>query len=88
VAYRLIGSDSITYFLDNCRLIYESQTPLSVQQPLAYNNSNKESVIAAFDMVQDLVKGSKIRCFILRFTYIYSVEVIDTYKTLAANARV
>jgi len=52
VARRLIKKDSIIYFLNNCRLIYESSMPSIVQQLLVCNNNSiKESVIAAFDII-------------------------------------
>lgn len=37
VAQRLIRNDSIVYFLNNCRLIYESLKPSTIQQPLVCN---------------------------------------------------
>lgn len=53
VAQRLIKNDSVVYFLNNCRLIYESLMPSLVQQPsTCHNGSTEEFVIAAFDSVQ------------------------------------
>ena len=52
VAGLLINKDSISYFLVNCRLIYEGWMSLSAQ-PLAYNNNIEQSLIAALDIVQD-----------------------------------
>ncbi|KAF4630623.1 hypothetical protein G7Y89_g7516 [Cudoniella acicularis] len=90
VAQRLIKNDSVIYFLNNCRLIYESLLPSLVQQqPLVCkNNSIKESVIATFDTVQDLVNGKDIHRLLLRFVYIHLVRVIDIYRAAAANDRV
>jgi hypothetical protein len=52
VARRLIKNDSVIYFLNNCLLIYKSLMLLIVQQLLVCNNNSiKESVIAAFDIV-------------------------------------
>jgi len=73
VAQRLIKNDSVIYFLNNCRLIYESLMPSIVQQPLVCsNNSIEESVIAAFDTVQSLVDGKHIYHLLLRTVCIYS----------------
>jgi carbohydrate-binding DOMON domain-containing protein len=60
-----------------------------VQQPLVYNNSNiKESVIAAFDIIQNLANRKHIYRLLLRFAYIYLVRVIDIYRAAAAKDRV
>jgi hypothetical protein len=61
VVLRLIRNDSILYFLNNCGLIYKSLIQSSIQQPLVCNNNNsiKESVIATFDIAQDLVNGKE-----------------------------
>ncbi|KAI9769849.1 MAG: hypothetical protein M1840_003843 [Geoglossum simile] len=88
VARLLINKDSISYFLDNCHLIYEGWMPFSAQQPLVCNNSIETSIIAALDTVQDLLKGNRIRCLLLRFAYIHLAWVIDTYKATAATDRV
>jgi hypothetical protein len=89
VAQRLIKNDSVIYFLNNCRLIYENLIPSLVQQPLvSQNNSIKESVIAAFDTIQGLVNGKEIHRLLLRFAYIHLVRVIDIYRAAAAKDRV
>src|SRR5271154_4352404 len=81
VAHRLIKNDSVLYFLNNCRLIYESLMPLIAQQPLVRNNNSiKQSVIAAFDTIQGLVNGKHIHRLLLRFAYIHLVRVIDIYR--------
>ena len=87
VARRLIKNDSVIYFLNNCRLIYESLMPSIVQQPLVYN-SIEESVIAAFDTIQNLVNRKHIYRLLLRFIYIHLVRVIDIYRAAAAKDRV
>jgi hypothetical protein len=80
---------TVVYFLNNCRLIYESLIPSIVQQPLVYNNNSiEESVIAAFDTVQNLVNGKHIHRLLLRFAYIHLVRVIDMYRAAAAKDRV
>ena len=61
--------------------------PSIVQQPLVYN-SIEESVIAAFDTVQNLVNGKHIYRLLLRFAYIHLVRVIDIYRAAAAKDRV
>ena len=89
VAQRLIKKDSVVYFLNNCRLIYESLMPSIVQQPLVCDsNSVEESVIAAFDTIQVLVNRKHIHRLLLRFAYIHLVRVIDIYKAVAAKDRV
>jgi hypothetical protein len=89
VARRLIKNDSVIYFLNNCRLIYESLMPSILQQPLVCNNNSiEESVIAAFDTVQNLVNGKHIYRLLLRFAYIHLVRVIDIYRAAAAKDRV
>jgi hypothetical protein len=88
VAQRLIQNDSVTYFLNNCRLIYESFMPSWVQQPLVGYSSVEEYVIATFDMVQHLVNGQEIHLLILRFSYIHLVQVIIVYKATATKDRV
>jgi hypothetical protein len=90
VARRLIRNDSVIYFLNNCRLIYESLMPSMAQQPLVCNNNNsiEESVIAAFDTVQNLANGKHIYRLLLRFAYIHLVRVIDIYRAAAAKDRV
>jgi hypothetical protein len=89
VARRLIKNDSVIYFLNNCPLIYESLMPSIVQQPLVCNNNSiEESVIAAFDTVQNLVNGKHIYRLLLRFAYIHLVRVIDIYRAAAARDRV
>jgi hypothetical protein len=62
--------------------------PSIVQQSLIYNNSVKESVIAAFDIVQNLVNGKHIYRLLLWFIYIYLVRVINIYRVAAAKDRV
>jgi hypothetical protein len=52
------------------------------------NNSIKESVIAAFDTVQDLVNGKHVCRLLLRFVYIHLVQVIDIYRAAATKDRV
>ncbi|KAI9777127.1 MAG: hypothetical protein M1839_009083 [Geoglossum umbratile] len=71
VAHLLINKDSISYFLDNCCLIYEGWVPFSAQQPLVCNNSIETSIIAALDTVQDLLKGNWARGLLLQFAYIH-----------------
>jgi hypothetical protein len=88
VAQRLIKNDSVIYFLNNCRLIYEYLMPSIVQQPLVCNNSIEESVITAFDTVQALVNGKHTHRLLLRFAYIHLVQVIDIYRAAAAKDRV
>jgi hypothetical protein len=90
VAQRLIKNDSVIYFLNNCRLIYESLLPSLLQQQLLIckNNSIKESIIAAFDAVQNLVNGKDIYRLLLRFVYIHLVRVINIYRAVAANDRI
>jgi hypothetical protein len=89
VARRLIKNDSVIYFLNNCRLIYESLRPSIAQQPsVCNNNSIGESVIAAFDTIQNLVNGKHIHRLLLRFAYIHLVRVIDIYRAAAAKDRV
>jgi hypothetical protein len=90
VARRLIKNNSVIYFLNNCRLIYESLMPSMAQQPLVCNNNNsiEESVIAAFDTVQNLANGKHIYRLLLRFAYIHLVRVIDIYRAAAAKDRV
>ena len=60
VADLLISKDAISYFLNNCHLIYKGQMPFSAKQPLVCNNSIKTAVIVALDTVQDLLKGNRI----------------------------
>lgn len=89
VAQRLIKNDSVLYFLNNCRLIYESLMPSIVQQPLVYNNNSiEQSIIAAFDTIQGLVNGKHIHRLLLRVAYIHLVRVIDIYRAAAAKDRV
>ena len=89
VARRLIKNDSVIYFLNNCRLIYESLMPSIVQQPLVCNNNSiEESVIAAFDTVQNLVNEKHIYRLLLRFAYIYLVRVINIYRVTVIKDRV
>jgi hypothetical protein len=85
----LIKNDFVIYFLNNCRLIYESLMPSIVQQPLVCNNNSiEESVVAAFDIVKNLVNGKHIYSLLLQFAYIHLVRVIDIYRAAAANDRV
>jgi hypothetical protein len=57
----LINKDSISYFLNNCPLliIYEGWI-LFLIQPLVHNNNIEKPIIAALDIVQGLLKGSRI----------------------------
>lgn len=65
VAGLLVSKDSTSYFLDNCRLTYEGwMSPFSAQ-PLACNNDVEQFLIAALDLVQDLLKGNRIRRILL-----------------------
>jgi hypothetical protein len=60
-----------------------------VQQPLVCNNNSiEESVIAAFDTVQNLVNGKHIYRLLLRFVYIHLVRVIDIYRAAVAKDQV
>ena len=89
VARRLIKNDSVTYFLNNCRMIYKTLIRSLAQQPLVcYHNGSKESVIAAFDTIQGLINGKDICRPLLRFAYIYLVQVIDACQAAAAKDRV
>jgi hypothetical protein len=63
--------------------------PSIVQQPLVCNNNSiEESVVAAFDIVKNLVNGKHIYSLLLQFAYIHLVRVIDIYRAAAANDRV
>ena len=74
VARRLIKKDSVTYFLNNCRLIYETLIPSLVQQPsVCHHNGCAELVIAAFDTIQGLINGKDICRLLLRFAYMHLV---------------
>ena len=86
VAGLLISKDPISYFRDNCRLIYEGWMSFSAK-PLADNNNVKQSLIAALDIVQGLLKGSRIRRLLLRFAYMHLARTIVNYKTVAATDR-
>jgi hypothetical protein len=87
VAGLLISKDSISYFRNNCRLIYKGWMSFSAE-PLADNNNNVEqSLIAALDIVQGLLKGSRIRRLLLRFAYMHLARTIVDYKTVAATDR-
>ncbi len=87
VAGLLISKDSISYFRDNCRLIYEGWMSF-LTESLADNNNFKQSLIAALDIVQGLLKGSHIRRLLLRFAYIHLARTIVDYKTVAAIDRI
>ncbi|PVH68627.1 hypothetical protein DL98DRAFT_578738 [Cadophora sp. DSE1049] len=86
VAGLLISKDSISFFLDNCRLIYEGWLSFSAQ-PLAYRNNVEQSLIAGLDIVQGLVKGNHIRRLLLRFAYMNLARTIVDCKTVAATDR-
>ncbi|KAH6701277.1 hypothetical protein BKA61DRAFT_681471 [Leptodontidium sp. MPI-SDFR-AT-0119] len=79
--------DSISYFRDNCRLIYEGWMSFSAE-PLADNNNFEQSLVAAMDIVQGLMKGSRIRRLLLRFAYIHLARTILDCKTVAATDRI
>ena len=87
VAGLLISKDSISYFRDNCRLIYEGWMSFSAE-PLADNNNVKQSLIATLDIVQGLLKGSRIRRLLLRFACMQLARTIVDYKTVAATDRI
>lgn len=86
VAGLLISNDSISYFRDNCRLIYEWWH--SQLNPLADNNNAEQSLIAALDIVQGLLKGSRIRRLLLRFACIHLARTIVDYKAVADTDRI
>ena len=83
----LIRKDSISYFLDNCHLLYKGWMLFAAQRPVVKNDV-EASVIDAFDTVQGLVKGNRIRRLLLRLAFIHLARVIDTYKAVAAADRV
>ena len=87
VACLLISMDSISYFRDNCRLIYEWWIAFSAE-PLADNNNFEQSLIAAMDIVQDLMKGNRVRRLLLRFAYMNLAKTIRHCKSVAATDRV
>jgi hypothetical protein len=87
VAGLLISRDSVSYFRDNCRLIYEGWMSFSTE-PLADNNNVEQSLIAALDIVQGLLKGSRIRRLLLRFACIHLARTMVDYKTVAATDRI
>jgi hypothetical protein len=63
--------------------------PSIVQQPLVCNNiSMEEFVVAAFDIVKNMVNGKHIYRLLLQFSYIHLVRVINIYRAAAANDRV
>ncbi|PVH68606.1 hypothetical protein DL98DRAFT_578750, partial [Cadophora sp. DSE1049] len=86
VARLLVSKDSISYFRDNCRLIYEGWVSFSAE-PLADNNF-EQSLIAAMDIVQGLMKGNRIRRLLLRFAYMHLARTILDCKTVAATDRI
>ncbi|PVH68432.1 hypothetical protein DL98DRAFT_662179 [Cadophora sp. DSE1049] len=87
VARLLISKDSISYFRDNCRLIYEGWMTFTAGS-LADNNNSEQSLIAAMDIVQGLMKGNRIRRLLLRFAYMHLARTILDCKTVAATDRI
>jgi hypothetical protein len=85
VADLLISKAAISYFLDNCHLIYEGWIPFLSQQPLVCKNSIETSVTVALDTVQDILKGNRICRLLLRLAYIHLAWVIDAYRAVAAT---
>ena len=79
--------DSISYFRDNCRLIYEWWIAFSAE-PLADNNNFEQSLIAAMDIVQGLMKGNRVRRLLLRFAYMHLARIIRDCESVAATDRV
>ncbi|CZT52686.1 uncharacterized protein RSE6_14041 [Rhynchosporium secalis] len=59
VARLLISKDSISHFRDNCRLIYEGW--MSYSAGSLANNNFEQSLMAAMDLVQGLLKRNRIR---------------------------
>jgi hypothetical protein len=88
VADLLINPEAISYFLYNCRSIYEKWVPHSAQQPQGSDHDIETSVIAAMDTVRDLRKGDRLCRFLLRFAYIRLIWIIDVYKAVAVIHRV
>ena len=74
-------------FRDNCRLIYEWWIAFSAE-PLADNNNFEQSLIAAMDIVQGLMKGNRVRRLLLRFAYMNLAKTIRHCKSVAATDRV
>lgn len=62
--------------------------PFSARQPLLCKNSMETFVMAAPDMIQDLLQGNRMCRLLLRFAYIHLARVIDAYKAVAAHDRV
>jgi hypothetical protein len=83
VAGLLIDMDSIAYFRDNCRSMYEIWT--SSRSPA--NNADTE-LTTAIDVVQSLLKGDRIQRLLLRLAYMYLAKAVDTYKAEAATERI
>ena len=88
VANLLVSKDSLSYFLENCHLLYGGWMPFAAQQPVVCKNSAETSVITALDTVQDLLNGNRICRLLSRFAYIYLAWVVDAYKAVAAADRV
>ncbi|CZT11783.1 uncharacterized protein RCO7_11384 [Rhynchosporium graminicola] len=86
VARLLISKDSISYFRDNCRLIYEGWISFSAEA-LADNIDGEQSLITAMDIVQDLIQRNLIRRLLLRFAYMHLAITILKYKTVPATDR-
>jgi hypothetical protein len=57
-------------------------------EPLADNNNIEQSLIAALDIVQGLLKGSRIRRLLLRFACMHLARTVVDYKTVAATDRI
>lgn len=88
VAELLVSPDAISYFLSQCRSIYESWMPSSTSDSPNYSCSIETRVVAALDRVQDLLDGKRICRLLLRFAYLQLAWSVDAYKAVAAADRV
>lgn len=55
---------------------------------LADNDNSEQSLIAAMDIVQGLMKGNWIRRLLLRFAFMHLARTILDGKTVAATDRI
>jgi hypothetical protein len=80
VACRLVIGDTISFFLNNSQLIYDTWT-----SSLIIVTSVTDAIVAAFDAVRFLSKDKGEICLFLRFTYIQLVKAIKALKEVVAE---
>lgn len=85
VASGLITGDSIPFFLNNFQLIFDIW--ISFLTTKASVRSVNHAVVAAFDVLDDLVRDYRDTRFLLRFAYVQLAEAIDALEKVVSTDR-